>query len=435
MGNGCLCLRLTIAAAIVLQIQQEVPVLAQGSPLTLQAAVESAHQNNQLIEAARLAITEAQGDLTGASLRLVDNLQVVASAGPRLPGMAGGDTKLQFEVGVEQVFQTGGERDHRINRAQADIGAATALAEDVQRVVDLAVASTFYETFAAEQRLGLLEQNERLARDLHDVALRRLDAGEGTPLELNTARIRLAEVQRRTMGALGTREAGAVRLAELLASLPPRRLDLRAISLLMRSHQRPKHSWPAPCNLDPIWPPWVNGSNQPSRRSTSPRPSSSRPSLWACSTSGTTETTLWWVGFDCPSHSPTRTKAVRNAPAQPARVLWPNRTSSAFRSSRRCGRRYWRMTRRAVPFSFTTQRSFAPKKKADLLQLAFEAGEVGVPDVIVVQLELLDGREGYLDTRLDLALTRARVLAGTYQSQTGPLLGGTPLDSIVTSLS
>ena len=195
-------------------------MLAQGAPLTLRSAVESAHQNNQLIQAARLMIAETQGDLTGASLRLVDNLQVVASAGPRFPGMAGGDTKLQLEVGVEQVFQTGGERGHRINQAQADVGAATARAEDVQRVVDLAVASTFYETFAAEQRLELLEQNVRLARDLRDVALRRLDAGEGTPLELNTARIRLAEVQRRTMRARGTREAGAVRLAELLGLSP-----------------------------------------------------------------------------------------------------------------------------------------------------------------------------------------------------------------------
>ena len=427
MGKGCLFLRLTIAAVTVLQVQQEAPVSAQGPPLTLQAAVETAHQNNQLIEAARLAITEAQGDLTGASLRLVDNLQVVASAGPRLPGMAGGDTTLQFEVGVEQVFRTGGERGHRINRAQADVGAATALAEDVQRVVDLAVASTFYETFAAEQRLDLLEQNERLARDLHDVALRRLDAGEGTPLELNTARIRLAEVQRRTMGARGTREAGAVRLAELLglspvrpillagdfpadeASPPAEALVARAVQSrpdLVGIGQRIESAIAAVDLAQAVVKPPVavgvfyergDGDNIVVGGVRLPIPFSNK-------NQGGQE----------------RARATRARLVAEQRLL-----RLSIESEVRQTLLAYDQARRALQL-YDSEVLAAQEESVDLLQLAFEAGEVGVPDVLVVQRELLDGREGYLDTRLDLALTRARVLAGTYQSQTGPLLGGTP---------
>ena len=427
MGQGYLCLRLTIAAAIVLQIQQEAPVFAQGSPLTLQAAVESAHQNNQLIEAARLAIAEAQGDLTGASLRLVDNLQVVASAGPRLPGMAGGDTKLQFEVGVEQVFQTGGERGHRINRAQADIGAATARAEDVQRVVDLAVASTFYETLAAEQRLELLEQNERLARDLHDVAVRRLDAGEGTPLELNTARIRLAEVQRRTMGARGTREAGAVRLAELLGISPA--TPIRFAGDLPADEESP----PAEALVDRAV------RSRPDLAAMGQRIESAIASLDLARAvvkppvavgvfykrDDGDNIVVGGVRLPIPFSNKNQGGQERARATRARLVAEQNLLRLSIESEVRQALLAYDQARRAFQL-YDSEVLRAQEESADLLQLAFEAGEVGVPDVIVVQRELLDGREGYLETRLDLALTRARVLAGTYQSQTGPLLGGTP---------
>ena len=68
----------------------------------------------------------------------------------------------------------------------------------------------------------------------------------------------------------------------------------------------------------------------------------------------------------------------------------------------------------------------AQEESADLLQRAFEAGEVSIQDVIVVQRELLEGREGYLDTGLDLALSRARILAASSLSQAGSLRGDTP---------
>jgi cobalt-zinc-cadmium efflux system outer membrane protein len=191
-------MRPTIAAIVVLVFS--VGVLdAQTPPLTLEAALRAARDSNRLLQAARLRILEARGDLTGASLRLADNPEIAGAAGPRLPGRPLGDRTTDIELGIEQRFETGGQRGFRLERAQAAVDAAAAGAADVQRVVDLAVARTFYETLAGERRLALLEQNETLARDLHGVATRRLDAGEGTPLEVNTARIRLADVERRAI--------------------------------------------------------------------------------------------------------------------------------------------------------------------------------------------------------------------------------------------
>jgi len=68
----------------------------------------------------------------------------------------------------------------------------------------------------------------------------------------------------------------------------------------------------------------------------------------------------------------------------------------------------------------------AQEESLELLQRALEAGEVGIPDVILVQREVVEGREGYLDVRLDLALARAALLASAHLPQNGPLQGATP---------
>jgi cobalt-zinc-cadmium efflux system outer membrane protein len=66
----------------------------------------------------------------------------------------------------------------------------------------------------------------------------------------------------------------------------------------------------------------------------------------------------------------------------------------------------------------------AQDEASALLRRAVEAGEVGVADVIVVQREVLEGRAGYLDARLSLALARVRLLAAADLPQTGPLETG-----------
>jgi hypothetical protein len=57
----------------------------------------------------------------------------------------------------------------------------------------------------------------------------------------------------------------------------------------------------------------------------------------------------------------------------------------------------------------------------ELVQLAAEAGELSIADVLVVQRELIDGLGGYVDARLSLATARARLLAAASLPQTTDL--------------
>ncbi len=68
----------------------------------------------------------------------------------------------------------------------------------------------------------------------------------------------------------------------------------------------------------------------------------------------------------------------------------------------------------------------AQEESLQLLQRAFQAGDIGIPNVIVVQREVIESREGYLDVRLELARTRAAVLAAAHLPQTTTSQGKTP---------
>jgi len=122
--------------------------------LTLARALVLARENNQVVAAARARIGEARGVLTTQSVLLVDNPELSFEIGPRRSPGAGG-TSLDLGVGLEQSLELGGQRGRRRAVARAQLGAAEANAEDVQRVVDLAVAQAFYAALAARLSLGV----------------------------------------------------------------------------------------------------------------------------------------------------------------------------------------------------------------------------------------------------------------------------------------
>jgi cobalt-zinc-cadmium efflux system outer membrane protein len=419
-------MRPTIAAIVVLVFSVGV-LAAQTPPLTLEAALRAARDSNRLLQAARLRILEARGDLTGASLRLADNPEIAGAAGPRLPGRPLGDRTTDIELGIEQRFETGGQRGFRLERAQAAVDAAAAGAADVQRVVDLAVARTFYETLAGERRLALLEQNETLARDLHGVATRRLDAGEGTPLEVNTARIRLADVERRAMRARAALETGTVRLASLIG-LPPA-TPLQLVGDLPGDEDPPAAEVLVAEALGSR-PDLAAATHQVDEAGAAVElaDAEARPDLAVGAAYGREDgNSIVTAGlrvplpfFDRNQGERSRARAARErlvAEEDLARLQAEAEVRQALLA--------YDQARRAVRL-YDTEVIGALAESADLLQRAFEAGEVGLPEVLVVQRELLEGREGYLDATLELALGRADVLAATHRPQSGPFQGGRP---------
>lgn len=397
---------------------------AAAEPLTLEAAVATARQNSRLIEAARLRIAEARGDLTGAGILLADNPEILVEAGPRVPGGAAGGATAELGVGIEQRFETGGQRGARLDLARAQVDVATANANDVQRVIDLAVARTFYTALAAERRLRLHEDNERLARDLHDIAQRRLDAGAGRPLEVSTARVRLAEAQRRTLAARTGGEAAVVRLAELLGIAPSTRLALRgelpesesapaADVLVARALARRPDLAAADREIDAA------------QAALGLADAEAWPDLGVGVFYGREENDdVVTAGIRVPVPLFNRNQGERERARAARQRLAAVRDALALAIEsdvRRTLLAYQEALRAFELYDAEVLR--AQEESLRLLRGAFEAGEVAVPDVIVVQRELIEGRQGYVDAGLELAHARAALLASIDSPQTAHLQG------------
>lgn len=225
-----LCARLWAAAPDV--TAQEPP----SGTLTLAAALDAAASNNPLIRAAELRVREASGSLTQAAVLLAENPELSAARGRRTSLTGSADYDVEFEVGLEQRLEIAGQRGKRVDAARAGVEAARSEAGDVRRVVSLAVALTYYDVLAADQRVALAQRNEQLTESLLDLARRRLASGVGTPLEVNAAVVRHAEARRSTLEALSRRDAALMRLQALLGlngALPGLAAELPDLALLL----------------------------------------------------------------------------------------------------------------------------------------------------------------------------------------------------------
>jgi cobalt-zinc-cadmium efflux system outer membrane protein len=395
------------------------PDLASGQmdtarTIDLDAALELAREQSPLLETARARIQEAQGGLTQASLLLADNPQLEFSAGPRFPSESGG-SELDAEAGVAQRFETGGQRRHRVARAQALERAARAESADVDRVVSQAVAAVFFEALGASEQLRLSQENAALAESLYDISNSRVSAGAAAPLEENTARIRRAKATRQLIRdetqllnakltlatALGIDSKQTLRLEGSLpgaAALPPL---VELLALAERSHPRllasratleAQQSASALAEAD-AWPDLSIGASYAREEED--------------------DIVKGGLSVEIPLFN-------RNQGERERAKAVVRRATAASRSARlevgeklrRSYANYDAATRSVAAFDSDVLRSHRENLK--LIEAMYQAGKIQYIEVVLLQRELLEGRLGYLDARLELALAQiaTRAAAG-----------------------
>ena len=406
-----------ILAALIALVAAPWPAWAE-SPLTLDlaGALERARTGNQLLEAARLRVEEARGDLVGARILLVDNPELVSEAGPRKPSEAGVSSTTDYEVGLEQRLEIAGQRGHRVARARSALAAAEAAAMDAQRVLELAVASTFYEALAASRRTTIARDREGVANRLHETARLRLERGEGTHLELNASLIRLAEAQRRLSAAQAGERSTGIRLAELLGLNPDTVLQLEGgfpdVAVTVAEESALNQAL----------------ETRPDLMAIERRVESSNSAVRLADAEGWPDVTVGifygederddvlTAGVRVPIPVFNRNQGPRTRARATARRLRAERQTLRLRVESEVRTAYadYDQTAQALRLYDTTLLR-AQEESLDLLERAFAAGQVGYAEVVVVQRELLEGREGYLDAKLAFARARAALLAGSGQ--------------------
>ena len=208
--NRCLGAAYAAASLIVLTSAS-----ADEGVLTLEAALARARQQSPAIASARGRIEEARGRLRGAST-LRDNPVLESAIGRRSQS----GTPADLDVGVSQAFELGGRRGARIAGAQAEVARAVASADDTMRLVLRQVADVFLRAVHGEQRVGVARAAETYAAEVHRIAERRHSAGDIAILEVNLAAGARARARSELLAAQASR-AGALGDLRVLLNLPP----------------------------------------------------------------------------------------------------------------------------------------------------------------------------------------------------------------------
>lgn len=246
MGRWCMALALAMAlqahaGGAMDDGSEPRPDLAAGPPsagmephFTLEEAWRRAEDANPSLAAARAAVTAAEGRSEEARAFLWSNpvlsaeraRRVVPSGGPGEPDF------LEWNAGVSQTFEVGGQPGYRRHAAASDLDAARLDAEAVRRALRADVELAFVGVLALQRRIEIERDTLRLVEDAAAAVAKRVEAGEDTVLDGNLAAVE-SERARNQLAALGEQLTEArVRWAALLqlapSTLPVAAGELRA---------------------------------------------------------------------------------------------------------------------------------------------------------------------------------------------------------------
>jgi cobalt-zinc-cadmium efflux system outer membrane protein len=186
---------------------------AQPLTLTLDEALARAREQAPSVLVARARIEEARGRLAGARIRHRDNPTLDIGAGPRSTDTG---RLMDVDIGISQVFETGGQRAARVAGAEAGIRREDAAAAEAMRLALRDVAIAFLRLLHAQERLTLLRDAEGMAGEVLTVAQRRYAAGDIAVLDVNVARSTVARARAARLSAEAERVEAAGLLQRLL---------------------------------------------------------------------------------------------------------------------------------------------------------------------------------------------------------------------------
>jgi cobalt-zinc-cadmium efflux system outer membrane protein len=202
-------------AALAVSIAATTPAIA-GGPLTLDEALRIARERAPAALAAGLRVKEAEGRLRAAGV-LRDNPALEALVEP-FPDE--GD-EAEFDVAIDQEFEAPGRRRARRDAAEAALAGAEAERREALRIVLADVEAAFFRALHARDRQGLAETTRDLDAELLRAVEARHAAGDVAILEVNLARSSLARSSSGAMAAAAEHQAALAGLRRLLGLAAP----------------------------------------------------------------------------------------------------------------------------------------------------------------------------------------------------------------------
>jgi cobalt-zinc-cadmium efflux system outer membrane protein len=216
--------RSRIAAATVAALFGGV-VFAQGPAsgpvkITLDQAVQMAHDHNHALKAARTTIQQDQAQEITANLRPNPTLSADSQFLPIFqPGSFTNNYVneiSQFDVGISYLFERGGKRQRRLEAAQDATAVTRSTVDDNERTLAFSVATQFVNVQLAESTLDLALQDVKSFQNTVDISEARYQAGDMSEADYLKIELQLLQFQSDVANARMSRATSLVSLREFL---------------------------------------------------------------------------------------------------------------------------------------------------------------------------------------------------------------------------
>ncbi len=373
--------------------------------LSLERVLALARERSPLIYEARARVDVARGELTGASSLFRENPTLEASTGPRRTPT--GPDGLNVELGLSQPVELGGKRGARVDGAQFALQAEEARERLAMAQALGDAAKAYLRLLHAQQRVAFANETLATAEALARSTTKRFQAGEVPVLDANAGRVAFASAQAALSVAEAEQHAAAMELRVLLG------LD-EAVRIELQGDLEAFVSEPLPAPSGAPWPELVAFEAELERARAEER--LGRAQAWpdlmvgaGYEREGDEHAVVGRLGISIPFFDRgqgTRqigTANVRRLTGQleAARRRRALEAEKALILHQKNLQAVQRLQQEALPL---IDESLALSRKA------YEAGEMGLADLLVIRREALDARVDYFDRLLSAGESRILLL-------------------------
>lgn len=381
---------------------------ASQAPLTAAKAVALALARNAELGAMAAEVRAAASRMEGASLLLQANPELGAALGARA---STDSAPLEVQAEVSQQLEIFGQRAARVDIARASQRAAAARLKARRAEIAFEVREAFTRALAAAQFDALARQSVELAEQTARAAELRMNLGDSSKIELNTARVEVGRA-RREASLAGGAQVAAVSQLRLLLLLPagttlPLEGDLR-------------QAWPIPAARDDFIDRALR--NRADRASAlhaldgaraqqkfAARDALPRPRIGVrYERDGGGNLVLGTLSFDLPVFN--RNQAERGVAAAQREQLELAAAATDKRIEQEVLLAQSRlMTAQQAAQAFEGQVVAAMSENLSLIQTAYEAGKIDLFELLLIRRDTLEARRGHIETLAELRIAEAAV--------------------------
>jgi outer membrane protein, heavy metal efflux system len=388
------------------------PTYSYAESLTIESALALAQRNNPDIQRATAGLTAVNGELADANTPLFNNPTLNVEGGRRkLYDPSNSDSRRsEWNTGIAQTFELGGQQGFRRQTANAKLTALQQEVDEVRHRVNAEVEERFVQVLALQKRIETEQRTLELTERNTGLVSKRVEAGEDSKLEGNLAVVD-TERARNQISVLQEQLTKARAQLSSMLQLPEQQLPE------VQGELQPPTK---PYTLDDLL---ASVANRPAIKALSSREQSAHSNLDFERASQVPDLTIslnygrdavvggqdsvTTLGLSLPlplfrknATGIGRATSELNQVEIDKNTISRDARSTVIASWQRClslQDRVQRLTTAVYP-------KLAENLK--LSQIAFKSGEIALPELLIVQRQVIDAQRDLIEAQLDLRLTQ-----------------------------